>query len=194
MNDFPNPIERFRALYQRAVEAGIELASATALASVGGDGRPSVRVVLLKGVDERGFVFYTNLESRKARELAANPNAALCCWWTPLLSQVRIEGVVERVTSAEADAYFATRPRGSQLGAWASKQSEVLASRDELVAASRDYETEFEGRDVPRPEFWSGFRLLPESIEFWTGRPDRLHERELYMKTGDVWTVKLLYP
>lgn len=168
--------------------------TAFALATVSAEGQPSVRVLLLKEVDDRGFVFYTNLESRKGGELAANRRAAMNFHWSPLERQVRIEGMVIPVSDAEADAYFATRPRGSQIGAWASRQSRPMDRASDLDARVAEYEKRFEGRQVPRPPFWSGFRLVPSSIEFWTGKPSRLHDRQLYTRDGDGWRVTLLYP
>ena len=168
--------------------------TAFALATVNAEGQPSVRVLLLKEVDHRGFVFYTNLESRKGSELAANGRAAMNFHWSPLERQVRIEGRVTPVSDAEADAYFATRPRGSQIGAWASRQSRPLDRASDLDARVAEYEQRFEGRQVPRPPFWSGFRLVPSSIEFWTGKPSRLHDRQLYTRDGDEWRIALLYP
>ena len=166
------------------------------LATVGADGRPSARVVLLKDADEDGLVFYTNLESRKGREALARPDVALLFWWGPLESQVRFEGRAERVSDEEADAYFATRARGSQLGAWASSQSSPLASRAALTAQLAEVTEKFEGMPVPRPPHWSGLRVKPLSVEFWKNRPDRLHERELYTreKPGAPWAVQLLNP
>lgn len=168
-----------------------------ALATADDRGRPSVRMVLLKGVDERGFVFYTNLESRKAAELAENPHAALCFHWQPLEQQVRVEGPVTVVDPAEADEYFASRGRGSQIGAWASLQSRPLASRDELEARISEVEERFSGGEIPRPDFWSGFRVRPERIEFWSGRPSRLHERDVYTRDPadpERWKIGVLYP
>ena len=156
-----------------------------------------MRMVLLKGVDERGFVFYTNLESRKAGDLAVNPHVALCFHWQPLELQVRVEGVVEPVEAGEADEYFASRGRGSQIGAWASIQSRPLESRAALEARIREVEERFAGGTVPRPEFWSGFRVRPERIAFWSGRPSRLHERDVYTRDPSApggWAVGMLYP
>jgi pyridoxamine 5'-phosphate oxidase len=167
---------------------------AVALATSTSAGRPSVRMVLLKGHDARGFVFYTNLDSRKGAELAANPQAALLFHWKSLRRQVRIEGTVAAVTEAEADAYFATRGRDSQLGAWASDQSRPLASRDLFESRYAQMRDRFDGADVPRPPRWSGFRLLPERIEFWNDRAHRLHERRLFVREGGGWTEGLLHP
>jgi len=157
-------------------------------------GQPSVRIVLLKAFDERGFVFYTNYEGRKGRELLAHPKAALCFYWPPIHIQVRIEGEVSQVSDEEADTYFATRDRGSQIGAWASQQSRPLESPTALDERVARYEREFAGRDVPRPRFWSGFRVSPERIEFWKARRNRLHERHLYTRDGDGWRTETLYP
>jgi pyridoxamine 5'-phosphate oxidase len=168
--------------------------TAFALATVNDDGQPSVRMLLLKEVDDRGFVFYTNLESRKGAELARNRRAAMNFHWSPLERQVRIEGRVDPVSDDEADAYFATRPRGSQIGAWASRQSRPMDRSSDLDARVAETEKRFEGREVPRPPFWSGFRLVPSSIEFWTGKPNRLHDRQLYTREGDGWRVAILYP
>lgn len=179
-------IEIFRALFERATQACIE-PDAMVLATVDADGRPSARHVLLKAFDQRGFVFYTNLESRKARAIAANPFASLCFYWAAVEKQVRVEGTVERVSDADADAYFGTRPRESQIGAWASDQSAPLASRAVLDQRLAEARARFEGQIVPRPPFWSGFRVVPRSIEFWTRDPSRLHERERY--AGNNQTV-----
>ena len=187
------PIAMFSALFERA---GRECAepNAMVLSTVDADGRPSGRYVLLKDVDERGFVFYTNLGSRKARALAANPYAALTFYWPPLEKQVRIEGEVERVSEAEADAYFATRPRESQIGAWASTQSAALVSRASLDERIRDVRDRFDGAPVERPTFWSGYRVVARSIEFWTRDPDRLHERVHFERRDGGWVRSLLFP
>lgn len=191
----PDPLEQFHAWFREAREAGIALAEAMALATASIGGVPSVRMVLLKGVDEHGFVFYTGLDSRKARELAENARAALLFYWTSLGRQVRIEGAVTPVSRPEAEAYFATRPRGSQVGAWASRQSEPLASREELEAAARELTARFEGGDVPLPARWGGYRLLPDRYEFWQHRDDRLHDRLAYVPTEPgPWHVERLAP
>ena len=169
-------------------------AHAMTLATTTTEGRPSARMVLLKGVDERGFVFYTNLESRKSKELFANPHAALCFMWKSLNRQVRIEGVVELVADEEADAYFASRPRDSQIGAWASDQSQPLSSRAELERRVEDFSRRFGEAAVPRPIYWSGFRVVPARIEFWQERPFRLHDRWLYICDGEAWQRQRLFP
>jgi len=158
------------------------------------DGKPSARMVLLKGLDDRGFVFYTNIESRKAQELFANPHAALCFMWKSQNRQVRIEGVVELVTDDEADAYFATRPRDSQIGAWASDQSRPLASRAELERRVEEFSRRFGEARVPRPAYWSGFRVVPTRIEFWQERPFRLHDRVLFVRENEAWRRERLFP
>jgi pyridoxamine 5'-phosphate oxidase len=168
--------------------------TAFALATVAENGQPSIRMLLLKDVDRDGFVFYTNLESRKGREMAANRRAAMNFHWGQMERQVRIEGRVTPVSDKEADAYFATRARGSQIGAWASRQSRPMDRASDLDARVAEFERKFDGRDVPRPPFWSGFRLEPSTIEFWRGKPDRLHERQLFIREGDGWRVQLLYP
>ena len=192
-----DPIEEFRALFAEAQavdRTGLHDPTAMSLATVSSDGSPSVRIVLLKGVDERGFVFFTNLNSRKGRELIATPCAALCFYWPALDTQIRIEGAVEPVSDAEADAYFATRVRESQIGAWASQQSEPLASMDELRARVAAVENLYANKPVPRPPYWTGRRVRPERIEFWHAGEHRLHERRLFERDGDRWTLRRLFP
>jgi pyridoxamine 5'-phosphate oxidase len=188
-----NPITEFLSASERAASRQIDTAPA-ALATADAAGRPSVRMVLLRGVDERGFVFHTNYNSRKARELDENPHASLCVHWPAMEEQIRVEGRVERLDAAESDAYFADRPRGSQLGAWASDQSAPLATREQLEEEYRETERRYEGQPVPRPSFWGGYRLIPDRIEFWYGRPDRLHDRLLYVREADGWSITRLYP
>jgi pyridoxamine 5'-phosphate oxidase len=191
MND---PIVRFQELLRQAERNGIQLHNAVALATAGNDGVPTVRMVLVKDVDAKGFVFYTNLESYKARQLKENPRASLCFWWAQLGRQVRVEGRVELIDDREADEYFASRPRGSQIGAWASQQSSELSSREELIAAVASLTEKYRDQAVPRPPFWSGYRLVPERIEFWKEQPDRLHEREVYTREATSWKISLLAP
>jgi len=189
-----NLFELFDAWMAEAREAEINDSNAMALATVGADGQPSIRMVLLKGHDQRGFVFYTNLNSRKARDLIDRRKAALLFHWKSLRRQVRIEGSVSGVSQDEADAYFATRARESQLGAWASDQSQPLPSRELFEAQFAEMQARFDGQDVPRPPHWSGFRVAPERIEFWQDRPHRLHERRLFVRDDEGWTEGLLYP
>lgn len=188
-----NPFDLFSLWFSDAQEHQGE-ANAVALATAGADGRPSVRMVLLKGYDKESFVFYTNLGSRKARQLAENPFAALCFYWRGLDRQIRIEGRMEKTGSDEADAYFATRERGSQIGAWASKQSQPLMAREDFLAEYARKEKEFAGKDIPRPLHWSGFRLVPDYFEFWQGQSHRLHDRLVFTRRDEDWQAGRLYP
>lgn len=187
-------IRRLQQLFIRAQRSRLREPTAVTLATADAQGRPSARTVLVKGIDARGVVFYTNLHSRKAQELAANPRAALCVYWEPLDTQVSIEGHVEPVTHEEAEAYWKTRPRESQVGAWASHQSAPLRSQAVLLTRVAKYAAQFMGRPVPRPAHWSGFRIIPDRMEFWTRRAHRLHHREVYRKVGRQWIQRLLYP
>ncbi|MDB5683016.1 MAG: pdxH [Sphingomonas bacterium] len=189
-----DPIALFDAWFTEARASEPNDANAMTVASVDDDGQPSCRMVLLKGHDARGFVFYTNLQSRKAGDLIGHPRAALLFHWKSLRRQVRIEGAVSRVSDAEGDAYFATRGRDSQLGAWASDQSRPLDSRETFEARFAATEARFAGGPVPRPPHWSGFRVAPQRIEFWRDRAHRLHERRLFVPTADGWSEGLLYP
>jgi pyridoxamine 5'-phosphate oxidase len=189
-----DPIEQFRRWFDEARAFGLAMPEAMTLATSNADGRPSARIVLLHGIDENGFVFHTNYESRKGRELEANPQAALVLYWHPLGRQIRSEGSIERVSEEESARYFRTRPRGGQLGAWASRQSEQIESRDILEERMRGLEREYEGREVPLPPFWGGYRLLPDRIELWQHGEDRLHDRFAYERSGDSWTRSRLSP
>lgn len=194
MNTYLEAISRFSKTYKKVLRAPTQEPTAVALATAGPGGRPSARMVLLKGYDEKGFVFYTNFKSRKGAQLRSNPNAALCFYWPPLKQQVNIEGVVRPVSPHEADAYWKTRPRVSQIGAWASLQSQRLPSRSVLLKNVQQLIQKYKGREVPRPPHWSGFRLTPRRIEFWKAQPFRLHERTLYELKKGQWKKILLYP
>ncbi len=189
----PDPVEQFREWFDAASTAISELPEAMTLATADAGGRPSARLVLLKGIEQGAFTFFTNYDSRKSIELAENPRASLVFWWPPLQRQVRVDGVVERVTEEESDRYFATRPRGSQLGAWASNQSGTI-SEETLEERLAEAERRFGDGDVPRPPHWGGFRVIPDAIEFWQGRPDRLHDRFLYRRENGNWVIDRLAP
>jgi pyridoxamine 5'-phosphate oxidase len=190
-----DPIAQFRLWLEDARAAGIALPEAMALATASAEGRPTVRHVLLRGLDDRGFVFFTNHESRKGRQLAENPRAALAFLWKELERQVCVTGVVERTGRDESEAYFRTRPREARLAAWTSRQSEVAGSREELEARYRQMQERFPGEDVPLPPHWGGFRLTPETVEFWKGREHRLHDRLRYVRRPEGgWSIERLYP
>jgi pyridoxamine 5'-phosphate oxidase len=189
-----HPLELVRAWFEEAAASGLIEAERMALATATPDGRPSVRIVLLKGIDDDGVRFFTNYGSRKGRELDANPRAAATLYWQPLYRAVRLEGPVSRLASEESDAYFATRPRGAQLGAWASPQGAVLSSRAELDERVREVAERFPS-EIPRPEFWGGYKLFPDAVELWQGRPDRLHDREHFLLGEDGgWRSERLSP
>jgi pyridoxamine 5'-phosphate oxidase len=190
----PEPFALFREWFDEARRAGFYLSESVALATATPDGRPSVRMMLLKGFDEGGFRFFTNYESRKGAELAANSRAAMLLYWNTLHRQVRIEGTVERLSRQESEEYFHTRPRGSQIGAWASNQSSVLTGRAELDGRFEELQARFEQSEVPLPPYWGGYRLVPERIEFWQGRPNRLHDRLRYTRAKQGWTLERLAP
>ena len=190
----PDPLKQFARWFDDAQHAGLIEPSAMSLATASREGTPSVRLVLLKGFDDRGFVFYTNYQSPKARDLLENPRAALVFWWDALQRQVRITGDVARVSQAESDAYFQVRPLGSRLGALASSQSSVIKSRDDLERQVEALRKQYPDGNVPRPEHWGGFRLNPKLVEFWQGRADRLHDRLQYTRRGASWVIERLAP
>ena len=190
----PNPFRQFDVWFKQAIDAQLPEPNTMTLATVDPRGRPSARIVLIKGVDERGFVFFTNYESRKGLELAQNPHASLLFYWIELERQVRVEGAVVKTSDAESDTYFASRPVGSRIGAWASEQSKVIESRAALEAREREFIAQY-GDNPPRPPHWGGYRLIPDAIEFWQGRPSRLHDRLLYTRSGNAdWTIARLSP
>ena len=190
-----NPIAQFQRWFADAVAAGLPLPEAMSLSTITPEGKPTARMVLLKRVDAEGFVFFTNFLSAKARELAANPNASLVFFWPQLERQVRVEGVVSKTSAAESREYFATRPRGSQIGAWASPQSDVIPGREVLEQRRAELEELYRDREIPWPEHWGGYCLKPERIEFWKGRRDRLHDRILYVRQADgPWSIQRLAP
>ena len=190
----PDPIIQFKQWYDEILQAGVPDPTAVILATATPEGKPSARVVLLKGIDPQGFVFYTNYESRKGRELTENPFGALVFFWKEFNRQVRVEGKVSRVTREESARYFATRPRESQISAWASRQSEGLHGRAELIAKFREIDERFANEEIPAPPFWGGFRLVPEMLEFWVGRIGRLHDRLRYVRKEGGWIVERLAP
>jgi pyridoxamine 5'-phosphate oxidase len=191
----PDPIEQFRKWFDEALAADLHEPNAMTLATATPDGRPSARVVLLKGYDERGFVFYTSYEGRKSRELEENPRCALVFYWSELERQIRIEGRAGRVSEEESDAYYGSRPRGSRLSAWVSAQSRPVEDRGALEKRLWELEAEYEGREIPRPPFWGGYRVEPEAIEFWQGRENRMHDRLLYRRLSDGgWRMQRLQP
>ena len=194
MTESPNPISLFHEWMEQAEKSEPNDPTAMSLATATKDGVPSVRMVLLKGVDERGFTFYTNLGSRKADELEENPNVGLCLHWKTLRKQVRVEGVVEPVTEAEADEYFQSRARVSRIGAWASKQSQEMEGRFELEKRVAEYTAKFGVGEIPRPDFWSGFRVKPKVIEFWADQKFRLHDRIIYTMVDGKWETTRLFP
>lgn len=190
----PNPIEQFRIWFEAALAAGVPEPNAMHISTITADGRPDGRIVLIKDVSAAGFVFYTNYQSRKGRELIERPFAALTFFYPELERQIRIEGRVEKVSDEESDTYFNSRPRGSQIGAWVSNQSSVVESRDVLESRQRELETQFDGQPVPRPPHWGGFVVIPDALEFWQGRPSRLHDRIRYRKEGQDWLIDRLSP
>ena len=194
MSSARHPLEEVRRWYDEAVAAGLPEPNAMALATASPDGIPSVRIVLLKGIDDRGLQFFTNYGSRKGRELAENPRAAVTLHWQPLQRAVRAEGAVERLTEEESDAYFASRPRGSRLGAWASRQGTPIPDRETLLAALAEAEARFPGEHVDRPDRWGGYRLVPSAVELWQGRENRLHDRAHWVRSGDGWRSERLSP
>ncbi len=195
MSELPvEAVERFDTLWAEALQLDLTEPTAVTLATSTPDGRPSVRTVLLKAHDASGFVIYTNMESKKGRQVLANPSAALCFFWQPLMKQVIVEGRVQPVSEEEADAYWATRARGSQVGAWASQQSRTMSAPDELERRVEEFSARYNGQEVPRPPHWSGFRIVPSYVEFWTAKPFRLHERIVYELVDGRWEKRQIFP
>ena len=191
----PDPVQQFAVWFEQALASELLDPNAMSLATAGSDGTPSVRIVLLKGFDQQGFRFYTNYKSAKGKDLAENPNAAACFYWAPLDRQVRVQGTVEKLSRDESEEYFQQRPRLSQLGAWSSIQSSEIASRDQLIARFRELEEKFSGQmKIPMPDFWGGYLIKPMEVEFWQGRPGRLHDRLLYSRMPDGWKISRLSP
>lgn len=197
-NAASDPFTQFAGWFEMAKEADPEFADAMTLSTSTPDGKPSSRLVLLKNIDQQGFIFYTNFNSRKARELTANPSASLAFWWKELYRQVRVEGEVQKISTTESDEYFRSRAKGSRIGAWASRQSAVIENRAVLEKQVEKYTSKFNEEDIPRPDFWGGYRLVPHTVEFWQGRNDRLHDRLCYMREStsskDQWIIKRLSP
>ncbi|MBE9221342.1 pyridoxamine 5'-phosphate oxidase [Cyanobacterium stanieri LEGE 03274] len=190
----PNPFQQFHLWLEEAINAQQKEPNAMTIATINKDGKPSARIVLLKNLDERGFVFFTNYDSQKGQDLTANPYASLVFWWGELERQVRVEGEVEKITPAESDEYFNVRPQGSKLGAWASPQSQVIPNREVLDNNLKNLEEEYQGKTVPRPNHWGGFRVIPQKIEFWQGRANRLHDRLCYTLKDNQWIIERLAP
>ncbi|WP_080055666.1 pyridoxamine 5'-phosphate oxidase [Spirosoma aerolatum] len=190
----PDPVAQFRLWFDAALQAKVPEPNAMHISTVTDEGRPDGRIVLLKDISDDGFTFYTNYESRKGRELTNRPFANLTFFYPELERQIRIEGRVEKVSNEDSDAYFNSRPRGSQIGAWVSHQSEVIDSREVLEARQRELDMQFAGQSVPRPPYWGGFRVVPDAIEFWQGRPSRLHDRIRYRKVEEAWIIERLSP
>lgn len=190
----PNPFQQFHHWLEDAINAHQKEPNAMTLSTINKDGKPSARIVLLKNLDERGFVFFTNYDSQKGQDLTNKPYASLVFWWGELERQVRVEGEVEKITSAESDEYFNVRPVGSQLGAWASPQSQIIPNREVLENNLKNLEEEYEGKTVPRPQHWGGFRVIPHKIEFWQGRANRLHDRLCYTLKDNQWIIERLAP